>query len=132
MNFNDTFIESKTNIAQDILNYFNEVCGTRLRITLQKSKQINNRLKFYTVEEIKSAILKRSKLDWYIQSGFSKDWDSLFRNDEKIDRILNLPDQLYIYISPTGQQKTITHDKFKQFKADNKIKLINNNWVWIG
>jgi hypothetical protein len=74
---------------QEILDYFNDVNKTKYRMTPQKRQQLKCRLKIYSVQEIKDAIQKRSQMDWYRESGFATDWESLFRNDERIAKILN-------------------------------------------
>ena len=79
---------------KEIVVYFNEVCTTQLKPTSSKMVQLSNRLKIYSAEEIKQAIIKRTKLPWYAGENddgrlWYRDWDSLFRNDEKIEAILN-------------------------------------------
>lgn len=80
---------------QDIFNYFNEVCETNLKLSVKKTAQIRARLKNFTKEEIKQAIKNRISDPWYAGNNenkkiWYKDWDSLFRNDEKIERALSL------------------------------------------
>jgi len=90
-NNNDTTLT----VAVDLLNYFNEICSTNLKMTPNKRKQINARLKVFSIDEIKRAILKRSLNPWHQGSNpdskkWFKDWDSLFRNDDKIENALIL------------------------------------------
>ena len=84
--------DNKTHMSR-LLDFFNETCGTSLRLTESKKRQIGARLQTFSEDEIKQAIKKRTGIPWYKGQNkenkmWYKDWDSLFRNDEKVEKIL--------------------------------------------
>lgn len=85
----------------EVLESFNSITGKSLRLTDKKKNQVQARLKTFTVEEITQAINNRMKSKWHIENWWTGDWDSLFCNDEKIDKMLNLqkePEVKKVYI----------------------------------
>jgi len=72
-----------------VLDFFNSTTGTKLKLTDNKKKQIKARLNTFSIEELQTAIKNRMKSQWHIENWWTKDWDSLFCNDEKIDKMLN-------------------------------------------
>ena len=84
---------SKSSTLDDILNHFNITCGTMLRMSSKKQSQLVNRLKTFTPEEIKQAIERRVTSPFHAGENpearlWFKDWDSLLRNDAKIESLL--------------------------------------------
>ena len=79
----DTFIE--------LWNRLNE---SSIRYTAKKKTQVKKRLETFTPEEICTSIMNRSKDSWILGDGkrFRADWDSYWRNDEKIERYLTRQD----------------------------------------
>lgn len=73
------------------VEYWNAVNGCSLRITEKKRDQIKARLKVYSEEELKTAILNRSLDEWINGEGlkYKSNWDSFWRNDEKPEKYLN-------------------------------------------
>lgn len=82
--------EDTTTTATDLLLFFNSTTWVNLKLTDKKKEQIKNRLKTFTIEEIQTAIKNRMTSKWHIDEWWTKDWDSLFCNDEKIDKMLNI------------------------------------------
>jgi phage replication O-like protein O len=85
--------ESKNSI-QLILDFFNSTCKTELRLTPKKIQQITSRRKVYSDDEIKRAIVARLKSPFHCGENsegkvWYRDWDSLFRNDERIEHALS-------------------------------------------
>jgi len=93
---NDKKEKNVKNITKvvEVVNYFNEKTGQTLKMTTRKKQQILARLKVFSLIEIKESIDIRLADSWYMgenETGkcWAYDWDSLFRNDEKIDKLLN-------------------------------------------
>lgn len=84
----------KENIYSKFVELWNNTYGTSLRITEPKRKQIKARLKTFSEDEIVQSISNRSKDKWINGEGrkFRGNWDSFWRNDEKIERYLNSED----------------------------------------
>lgn len=80
----------------EILEFFNSTTWTKLKLTDNKKKQIKERLNTFSIEEIKIAIKNRMSSEWHIKDWWTTDWDSLFRNDEKIDKMLNIKTEVPI------------------------------------
>jgi phage replication O-like protein O len=80
----------KENIYTKYVDLWNEVNGTDLRITNNKRKQIKARLKTFSEQEIINSIKNRSVDQWINGDGkkFKGNWDSFWRNDEKVERYL--------------------------------------------
>lgn len=79
----------------EVLKLFNSLTSQGLRMVPQKKKQIEARLRNFTMEEIEQAI--RNRLDDPNCMGansqnkiWAYDWNSLFRNDQNFERALNL------------------------------------------
>lgn len=68
---------------------WNQLFDTNLRITEGKRRQINARLNRFSEDELKQALKNRSQNDWIMQSKYKGEWDSFWRNDEKVERYLN-------------------------------------------
>ena len=111
-------IKEKKNLFLLVLEYFNRECKTNLRPTEKKRSQFSARLQTYTVDEIKKAITKRCKIKWYQDNGFYKDWTSLFRNDERIEQILNRPmeHQYKWYSKSTDNIIPITEQQMEEYR----------------
>lgn len=77
------------------LKFWNETNGCNLRMTEAKKRQINARLKTFTAEEIKTAIRNRASDSWINGEGLKHktSWESFWRNDEKVERYLNIQGQ---------------------------------------
>lgn len=75
----------------EFLNYWNQQNNCSCRMTEAKQKQIKARLRTFTAEEIKTAIRSRAQDPWMNGDGkkFKADWDSFWRNDQKVERYLN-------------------------------------------
>lgn len=75
---------------KDLVDYWNKVNNCNLRPTEGKSKQIKARLATYSIDELKQSMLNRSKDEWINTEGlkYKTQWDSFWRNDEKIERYL--------------------------------------------
>lgn len=84
------FVE-KAKQLQDTVDLWNETYGTEVRITDKKRQQLNARLKNFTIEEIHKAIRNRAENEWLKGDGHAHrgNWDSLFRNDERVEKYLN-------------------------------------------
>lgn len=76
-----------------VLDFFNSTTWVNLKLTDKKKEQIKNRLKTFSIEEIQTAIKNRMTSKWHIDQWWTKDWDSLFCNDEKIDKMLNIKNE---------------------------------------
>jgi hypothetical protein len=73
------------------IDFWNRKHGTDVKHTDKKQKQVSARLKIFTSQEIIKAINNRLEDDWFHTEGikFLGDWDSFWRNDEKVERYLN-------------------------------------------
>ncbi len=73
---------------------WNEFHGTDVKLTDKKQKQVSARLKVFTANEVIKSMKNRLKDDWFSGEGskFLGDWDSFWRNDEKVERYLNRKD----------------------------------------
>jgi len=71
---------------------FNELYDRQLRVTDSKRENIRSRLRTFTGEEIKKAWQNRTKDQWLNSEGskYLGDWKAAMRNDEKIDKYLNI------------------------------------------
>lgn len=87
---NDSLIGEKT---QRIIDKYNALFGKQCRVTSGRKKKLKTRLETYTLDEILQAIEKASK-DKFYSGGNDRNWvltlDYLLRNDENIDKLLNL------------------------------------------
>jgi len=81
-----------------ILEAWNKIFESSARMTNNKRRQIRQRLKTFTPKEILLSMNNRSKDSWLQGEGskFYSDWDSFFRNDEKIERYLLQKSNQYI------------------------------------
>ena len=85
----DTFsLRQKT---EWFVDFWNRKHGTEVKFTEKKQKQVSARLKIFTSQEIIKAINHRLDDEWLHTEGakFLGDWDSFWRNDEKVERYLN-------------------------------------------
>lgn len=89
-------INNTTTECVVVLDFFNSTTWVNLKLTDKKKEQIKNRLKTFTIEEMQTAIKNRMSSQWHIDNGWAKDWDSLFCNDEKIDKMLNIKSEVPI------------------------------------
>jgi len=73
-----------------ILLAWNKIFESSARMTNNKRRQIKQRLKTFSPDEILQSMKNRSQDTWLLGEGskFYTDWDSFFRNDEKIERYL--------------------------------------------
>ncbi len=90
----ETITKEKENAVFDVVSYFGERTGRLCRLTGKKSSQVEARLKVFTVEELKRAIDARFESSWHMGGNdggkvWAYDWDSLFRNDQKVESALN-------------------------------------------
>lgn len=91
---------TKETIKQTIYKYsefvdlWNELYGTRLKVTESKKKQIRARLETFTQDEIMESMRNRVKDEWLNGEGkkFLTEWSAFWRSDEKIERYLNSAD----------------------------------------
>lgn len=83
---------------QHLLALWNQLFDCNLRMTESKHRQIRSRLRTYKPEEILLAMKNRSQDTWLQGEGskFFSDWESFFRNDEKIERYLTRKETKYI------------------------------------
>jgi phage replication O-like protein O len=75
----------------EFVDLWNELYGTRLKVTESKRKQIRARLETFTQDEIMESMRNRVKDEWLNGDGkkFLKEWTAFWRSDEKIERYLN-------------------------------------------
>lgn len=71
------------------IDFWNGLYETQVRLTAKKEKQVANRLKVFSANEIVQSMKNRANDVWLENNGYMKDWDSFWRNDEKIERYLN-------------------------------------------
>jgi len=71
------------------IDFWNRLYDTEVRFTDKKEKQVANRLQVFTAGEIVQSMKNRSNDVWLENNGFMKDWDSFWRNNEKVERYLN-------------------------------------------
>jgi hypothetical protein len=97
----------------NIIEHFNSVFEKKYRITSDRKKKIKLRLKSYTVDEIKSAIDGLSKSKFHNgenDRGWVADIDFLIRNDEQIDKFLNIQTKI-----------KETQPRFVEFDPENYV-----------
>lgn len=90
-----------SNEANHIIEHFNSLFGTKYRVTPDRSKKIKLRLNTYSIDEINTAIdnLKQSSFhNGNNDRGWKAGIDFIIRNDEQIDKFLNLEQQKIIKI----------------------------------
>ena len=77
---------------EGVITIWNSLHGTSIRPTANKLRQLRSRMKTFTLEEIEEAVRNRSRSEWIRGEGAShaSNWDSLFRNDDQIDKYLNM------------------------------------------
>lgn len=77
---------------EEVISIWNSLHGTSIRPTANKLRQLRSRMKTFTLEEIEEAVRNRSRSEWIRGEGAShaSNWDSLFRNDDQIDKYLNM------------------------------------------
>ena len=77
--------------ADWFIEYWNRLYDTKVRRTPKKIQQVQARLKTFKAEEIVTAMKNRSEDSWLNGQGLAylTDWESFWRNDEKIERYLN-------------------------------------------
>jgi hypothetical protein len=93
--------------VSQVIQYYNQLFGTKYRVTSDRVKKIKLRLKTYTLDEIKIAIknIKSSKFhNGENDRGWKATIDFIIRNDEKIDEFLNK----FPYPKPVLQLEEIT------------------------
>jgi flagellar biosynthesis GTPase FlhF len=73
------------------IDYWNKANNAEVRLTEKKRTQITARLKNFTEQEIQTAISNRASDEWINGDGqkFKADWESFWRNDEKVERYLH-------------------------------------------
>ena len=71
------------------ISYWNRLYNAEVRFTEKKKRQVVARLKVFSAEEIVRSMKNRSNDVWLENNGFMKDWDSFWRNNEKVERYLN-------------------------------------------
>lgn len=84
--------DKSEDIAQAFVQFWNELHNCDVRLTQKKRSQVKRRLKSFTKEEIFKSLKNRYEDSWFKSSEGSKfraDWDSFWRNDEKVERYLN-------------------------------------------
>ncbi len=113
-----------------VLEKFNQLTGKNYRMTPEKQKQLKTRFEKFSFEELEQAI--KNRLNDPSSMGKNKDgkiwahdWDSLFRNNENVDRALNLKGTVVVdYQAEMGR---IGYFKFKELygkeTADKFIKF---------
>lgn len=95
------------------LNEWNQVYGTKLKLTQSKRTQIKQRLKTFSQEEILQAMHKRRHDYWLNHDGAKhlSSWDAFWRNDEKVEKYLNAP------LSAIQQSTTKTFESYADQQA---------------
>lgn len=129
-NSNSNLNKKETAKADELLEFFNKTCETNLKMTKGKRTQIKNRLETFSIDEIKQAIVARTKSSWHAGQNeqnkiWYKDWDSLFRNDEKIDKMLNSNTKAVItqtIRNDRGQTFQKTEAEIEELRKAGKIK----------
>lgn len=71
------------------IDFWNKLYDTNVRFTENKQRQVGQRLKVFDANEIVQALKNRSNDTWLENNGYMKDWDSFWRNNEKVERYLN-------------------------------------------
>ena len=85
-------VKSSKKIVLELIDFWNDKNGCSLKFTTKKNNQVKARLNTFSVDELKKAILNRSQDDWINNEGikFKSDWESFWRNDEKVERYLHI------------------------------------------
>jgi len=81
--------EKESSEFKEIFDYFNKKASSRLKPTNGKRKQLNTRLKLFTMDEIKKAIDNWTTNEWIQENNFKGRWDSLFRSDDQLEKWVN-------------------------------------------
>lgn len=71
------------------IDFWNKLYDTNVRFTENKQRQVAQRLKVFDANEIVQAMKNRSNDTWLENNGYMKDWNSFWRNNEKVERYLN-------------------------------------------
>lgn len=78
-------------LLEKMIGQWNSTFDVQVRSTDKKRRQLRARLRTFTIPEIATAMANRARDPWLQREGIKHrgDWDSFFRNDEKIERYLN-------------------------------------------
>lgn len=90
-------------VLEDVITIWNALHKTNIRPTQNKLRQLRSRMKTFTLEEIEEAVRNRAKSEWIRGEGAShaSNWDSLFRNDDQVDKYLNMKPKKQEQARPT-------------------------------
>ena len=80
-------------VAEHLISVFNQAFNKKYTLTSKRKKLISDRLKSFSQEELVLSIEKMSKTPFYTgknERGWTADPDYIFRNDENVDKGLNL------------------------------------------
>lgn len=88
---------------EGVISIWNALHKTNIRPTSNKLRQLRSRMKTFTLEEIEEAVRNRAKSEWIRGEGAShaSNWDSLFRNDDQVDKYLNMKPKKQEQARPT-------------------------------
>lgn len=97
-------------ITKTLVDYWNEINGTRFRSIKERIPQVHNRLKTFSADELKQAIYNRGKNEWTQKNEQHANWDALFRSDKQVEQWLARPPE-----NKSGQ------------KSPNKTRLLTES-----
>ncbi len=80
---------NKDNIYMPIYNFYQEKINQKSKLTEQAKKKIKARLKVYSIEELKEAMVKFSQEDWWMKNNSHRGVAWFFHSDDRIDQFLN-------------------------------------------
>lgn len=86
-------ISSGRDVAEHLISVFNQAAGKNYSPTSKRCKLISDRLGSFPSEQLEKAAMNVAKSPFHMgknDRGWSADPDWLFRNDENVDKMLNL------------------------------------------
>lgn len=86
-------ISSGRDVAEHLISVFNQATGKNYSPTSKRCKLISDRLGSFPSEQLEKAAMNVAKSPFHMgknDRGWSADPDWLFRNDENVDKMLNL------------------------------------------
>jgi len=78
---------SDLELTKQLVEYWNDQNGTRLRVAKSRKKvsQVRQRRKSFTIKEMRTAVYNRSNNQWVQENNQQSNWDALFRNDNNME-----------------------------------------------
>jgi hypothetical protein len=114
--------------TQEILEYWNQCNGTRLKSTKERMPQVRARLKTFSIEEIKQAILNRANSTWVKENNQQSNTDPVLRSDKDLEMWLNRDPESKKTSKSATNQKLLTKKEAQNLADQRRIKFDESNF----